>query len=132
MDDSVMAEIPILHTSNIIVSDPTKFSFIGSFPEAMLLNVPANNLIVNEYLKKAASSVHPMPEDLRKAIEEGVKLKRGGKRKDKANSFESIQGPKKKVKKAARKTRSPSPVQEPSESRTHSDVRENDPVHDEV
>lgn len=50
-DNFVMAVIPFLHTSDFMVSDPTKFSFIDSIPEAMLLNIPADNIIVNEYRK---------------------------------------------------------------------------------
>lgn len=53
-----------------MVSDLTKLYFIGSIPEAMLLNVPVHNLVVNEYQKKPGSGVHPMPEDLLKAINE--------------------------------------------------------------
>lgn len=80
-DESILAEIPIVHTSNIKVSDLTKLNFIGSIPEAMLLNVPIHNLVVNEYQKKPASGVHPMPEDLLKAINEANKPKRGAKAK---------------------------------------------------
>ncbi|CAI9266058.1 unnamed protein product [Lactuca saligna] len=36
----VLATIPVLHTSNFMVSDHTKFSFVGSIPEAMLNYVP--------------------------------------------------------------------------------------------
>ncbi|CAI9259744.1 unnamed protein product [Lactuca saligna] len=68
---SVIAAIPIFHTSNFIVSDPTKFDFIGSIPEAMLLKVPTNNVLISEYRKKPASDSRPMPEDLRRALEEG-------------------------------------------------------------
>ncbi|XP_023748406.1 uncharacterized protein LOC111896671 [Lactuca sativa] len=42
----------------------------ASDSEAMLLNVPVHNLVVNEYQKKPGSGVHPMPEDLLKAINE--------------------------------------------------------------
>lgn len=123
-DDSVLAVISILHTSNITMSDSTKFSFIRSIPEAMLLNVPADNLVVNEYRKNPASGVRPMPEDLQKAREEGTKLKRGGKQKPEVGPSEAVPKPKK-IKKQAYKLRSPSPFsQEPSESLTHSDVRE--------
>ncbi|CAI9300225.1 unnamed protein product [Lactuca saligna] len=36
-DSSVMTVIPIFHTSNFFVSDPTKFDLMGSILEAMLL-----------------------------------------------------------------------------------------------
>lgn len=57
-DDSVLVVIPILHTSNIVMFDPTKFSFIRSILEATLPNVDVDNLIVNEYHKKPTSNVH--------------------------------------------------------------------------
>lgn len=44
-----------------------------------------------------------MPEDLRRALKEGNKPKKGGKRKGRAGPSEPAQTPKKKVKKAARK-----------------------------
>ncbi|CAH1422620.1 unnamed protein product [Lactuca virosa] len=37
-----------MHTSNFMVSGPTKFSFIGSIPEAMLLNVLVDNRVVKK------------------------------------------------------------------------------------
>ena len=75
-EDFGLSAIPILHTLNFNVSDPTKFRFVGSIPEAMLFNVPADNVVVNEYRKKPVFGVCPMPEDLRKALEEGNKPKR--------------------------------------------------------
>lgn len=75
-----MATIPILQTSSFVTFDPTKFSFVGYILEAMWLNVPTDNVIVNEYQKLPASGVRPVTEDLDKAIAEGTKAKRGGKR----------------------------------------------------
>lgn len=106
-ENSVMAAIMFLQTSSFVTFDPTKFSFVGSIPEAMLLNDPTDNVIVNEYRKLRVFGVRPMPEDLKKAIEEGAKAKMGGKRKPKVVLSEVV--PKtKKVKKQARKPRSPS------------------------
>ncbi|CAI9303759.1 unnamed protein product [Lactuca saligna] len=48
-EDSVIAVIPFLQTSSFETSDPTKFIFVGSILEAMLLNVPTDNVIMNEY-----------------------------------------------------------------------------------
>lgn len=60
----MLAAIPIFHTSNFIESCPTKFNFFGSLPEAMLNFVHAENVVVNEYRKKPASGVRPMPDTL--------------------------------------------------------------------
>lgn len=54
VEDSVIESIPIFHTSNFIISDRTKFDFIGSLLDAMLNNVPAYNLIIREYRKIAS------------------------------------------------------------------------------
>lgn len=80
--------IPILHTSNFIVSDPTKFRFVGSIPTAMLSNVPADNIVVNKYQKKHVFGIRPVPEDLRKELEVVNKPKKEGKRKGKVGPFE--------------------------------------------
>ena len=49
----------------------------------------------------------------------------GAKRKGKVGPYEVVKNPKKKIKKQARKPRSPSlVVQEDSESRTHTDIQE--------
>lgn len=118
------ASIPILHTSNFIVLDPTKFSFVGSIPEEMLKNVPSDNIVVNEYWKKPTFGVRPMPEDLWMALKEGNKPQKGGNKKSKVGSSEPAATPKKNIKKAAWKPRSPNPIQEASESCTHLDLQE--------
>lgn len=52
-----------------MIYDPAKFAFVGSIPELMIVKVPSDNVIVNEYLKQPASSAPSMPEDFRVAIE---------------------------------------------------------------
>lgn len=75
--------------------DPRKFNFVGSIPEAMLGKVPLDNVIVNEYRNQPTSGVLPMSDELRKAIEDEYKLKRGGKRKAKATPSKVVKTPKK-------------------------------------
>lgn len=58
-------------------SDSTNFSFTGFIPEAMLVNVPTDNVIVNEYHKLPASGVRPIPKELKKGLEEGKKNPNG-------------------------------------------------------
>lgn len=131
-DDSVMDSIPFLQTSSFVVSDASKFIFVESILEAMLLNVLTNKIIVNEYRILPSYGVRTITEELRKAIEEGTKSKRGGKRKPKVAPLGVV--PKlKKIKKQAHKPRSPSPIaQEASKSRTQSDVQKNDSVKHQV
>lgn len=76
----------------------------------MLLNVPTDNVVIDAYRKKPAYGIHPMAEDLQKVLEEGNMPKQVGKRKGKAGPSEPFHTLKKKVKKAALKPRSPSPV----------------------
>lgn len=102
-DDSVFAAIPIFHTSKFIVSDPTKFDFLVSVPEAMLLNVLTDNLLIKEYRKKPTSGPLPIPEDLRRALEERNKPKKGGKRKGRAGPSDPAQNLSKNIEKATRK-----------------------------
>lgn len=64
-------------------SDPNNFTFIGSVPDAMLEKVPLDNDIVSEYQILPSSGVQPMPNELRKPLDEGNKPNRGGKRKNK-------------------------------------------------
>ena len=45
MDDFVVVAISILQTSTFMMSEPSKFSFVGSILEAMLMKVPSDNAI---------------------------------------------------------------------------------------
>lgn len=127
-----MVAIPIFHTSNFIVSDPTKSDFVGSIPEAMLIKVPADNVLIIEYRKKPTYGPRPLTVEMRKDTEEANKPQKGGKQKKIVGPFEPAATPKKKVKKAARKPRSLSPIQEDSESHTHSDPHEREVVRNET
>ncbi|CAI9279636.1 unnamed protein product [Lactuca saligna] len=124
MNDSVIAVIPILQSTTFMMSDPRKFSFFGAILDAILVRVPTDNAIVNAYHKLTIYGVRPMTEKLRKVIDEGNKPKRRGKQKAKAAPSEVVKTPKK-VKKQARKPRSPySPAQEDLKLRTDSEIRE--------
>nr|KAJ0197055.1 hypothetical protein LSAT_V11C700366830 [Lactuca sativa] len=55
MADSLLSSIATFHTTKIIVADPTKFSFIGSIPEAMLGRISASrsvHLLAHESLHR--------------------------------------------------------------------------------
>lgn len=91
-----------------------------------------DNVIITEYQKLPSPGPCPMPDDLRTTIEEAKKPKRGAKRKGKVGPSKFIKTSKKKVKKVAQKPRSPSPILEPSESRTNSDFCEGEHVQNEL
>lgn len=62
--DFVMEVIPTLQNSMFMMSDPRNFAFVGTILEEMLLKVPSDNMIVNEYRKIPSSGVHPIMDEL--------------------------------------------------------------------
>ena len=90
--------IPAFHTSNVILSNSSRFAFIGSIPESMLHNVPADNEVIKAYRKKPASGPRRLTAEMQKALEEAENPKKGGKRKAKVGPFEPAHTPTKKVK----------------------------------
>lgn len=52
------------------------FDLVGSHPEAMLLHIPATNVVINEYQKKPVSGPRQMFDAMWKALEEVNKPKR--------------------------------------------------------
>lgn len=124
MNDSLMAEILILQTTRFVMSNPRNFKFGGSIADAMLENVPPDNTIIRAYRKFPSSGVRPIPTELQKIIDEGNKPSRGGKRKAKATTSESVEVPKR-AKKPIWKPRSPYlAIQEESGDRTVTEVQE--------
>ena len=63
-DDSIVVSIPILQTLTIMMSDPSKFTFVGSIPKVMFAKVLQDNVIVNEYQKLPPSGARPMTEEM--------------------------------------------------------------------
>jgi len=84
MDDSLMAVIPTLAISSIILTDPKNFKFIASLPAEMIDRVPIENPIISEYKNLPASRARDIPPGLQVLFKE--KPKRGGKRKTQSHS----------------------------------------------
>lgn len=59
-DYSIIAAILVFHTSNIILSDSSRFTFIGSIPEAMLRNISVDSEVINAYRRQRASGARPL------------------------------------------------------------------------
>lgn len=95
--DFVLPVTPILQTSNFMVSDPSKFDFISSIPESMLLNVPTENVVIDAYRKKPGSGICLMPKYFLKALKDGNKPKKGGNIKGKVGPSEPAQTPKRRL-----------------------------------
>lgn len=88
IDGSIMANIQVFHTSNTILFDSSRFSFIGSIPESMLHNIPATSDVIRAYRSLPACGPRPMTDAVRQVLEVADKLKKGGKKRTKAGRSE--------------------------------------------
>ena len=80
LEDSCMAAIPIFHTTNIIVADTSKFSFITSIPEAMLRDVPVVSEVLRAYHSLSVSGFRLITDEMRKVLDKADRPKKGGKK----------------------------------------------------
>lgn len=91
-----MDEIQIFHTTNIILADTSKFSFIGSIPESMLRDVTAASDVLQNYRTLPVSGFLPMTREFQKILDKADKPKKGGKKRvAKVSPSEPTQSPKK-------------------------------------
>ncbi|CAI9276735.1 unnamed protein product [Lactuca saligna] len=89
----------------------------------MLRNVPAASEIIQAYHSFPASGHRPITYEIQKVLDEADKPKKGGKKRTKEGPSEPTQTPKKKVKRAAHKPRTPTPSDHGnSDSNTNSDI----------
>ncbi|CAI9302917.1 unnamed protein product [Lactuca saligna] len=104
-----MAAIRIFHTTNIILTDKSKFTFIGSISESLLRDVPATSEVLRTYHSLPVSGFCPMTDDVRNVLDEADKPKKGGKKRGaKVGPCKTPQAlKKKKVKKAAHRPLTP-------------------------
>ena len=80
-EGSIIVVIPIIHTSNVILSDSSQFTFIGSIPKPMLRNVLADSEVINAYCRQPASGARLLTAAMRQVLEEADKPKKGVKQK---------------------------------------------------
>ncbi|XP_023764879.2 uncharacterized protein LOC111913403 [Lactuca sativa] len=73
MADSLLSSIATFHTTKIIVTDPTKYSFIGSVPETMLACVSAASNVLQQYRKISSSGPRELTPAMVRSIEEADK-----------------------------------------------------------
>ena len=59
-----MANIQVFHTTNIIFSDTSQFTFIESILEMMLRNVPAASEVIRAYCSLSAFDPRPMTSEV--------------------------------------------------------------------
>lgn len=85
MSDALMASIATLHTTGIIVTDPSMFSFIGSIPEAMFRDVPPSSKILEGYRTLQPSGSRPLTVEFQEILAKADKAKKGGRRSKKTS-----------------------------------------------
>nr|KAJ0213192.1 hypothetical protein LSAT_V11C400185240 [Lactuca sativa] len=73
MADSLLSSIATFHTTNIIVTHPSKFHFVGSIPEAMYACVSPASKIIQEYKKLPSSGTRKQSPEMIKSLEEADK-----------------------------------------------------------
>lgn len=77
MQDALAFTVSTFHTTGIIVADNSKFSFIGSIPEAMFRDIPVSNNILEGYRKITPSGFRPVTPEMQAIIDEADKPKKG-------------------------------------------------------
>nr|KAJ0187991.1 hypothetical protein LSAT_V11C900455360 [Lactuca sativa] len=82
MADSLLSSIATFHTTKIIVTDPTKYSFIGSIPKAMLGRISASSNVLQQYRKHPSSGPRELTPAIVCSIEEVDKPAKRGKKTD--------------------------------------------------
>ena len=66
--DSPLSSIGTFHTTKIIVSDASKFQFIGSIPKSMFGDVPSDSRIIRTYKEFRRSGPRELTPDMIKSI----------------------------------------------------------------
>ncbi|CAH1413791.1 unnamed protein product [Lactuca virosa] len=74
-----MAPIATFHTTGTIMADRSKFSFIGSIPEAMFRDVPPLSKVVEGYRTLTPSGPRPLTDEFQAILDEADKPMKGGK-----------------------------------------------------
>ncbi|KAL7586079.1 hypothetical protein Lser_V15G41333 [Lactuca serriola] len=89
---SPMSSIGTFHTTKIIVSDASKFQFIGSIPETMYGDVPADSRIIRTYKEFRRSGPRELTPEMLKSIHEADKPVARGKKTDKGKDKQIAKG----------------------------------------
>ncbi|KAL7596833.1 hypothetical protein Lser_V15G29618 [Lactuca serriola] len=80
MADSLLSSIATFHTTKPIVTDPTKYSFIGSIPDTMLACVSTASNVLQQYRKIPSSGPREITPAMVRSIEEDDKPAKRGKK----------------------------------------------------
>ncbi|XP_052625071.1 uncharacterized protein LOC128132503 [Lactuca sativa] len=80
MADSLLSSIATFHTMKIIVTDPSKYSFIGSIPAAMYACMSDASNVIQEYKKHPSSGPRELTPAMTRSIKEVDKPAKRGKK----------------------------------------------------
>nr|KAJ0220199.1 hypothetical protein LSAT_V11C200056640 [Lactuca sativa] len=80
MANSRLSSISTFHTTKIIVTNPTKYSFIGSIPEAMLAPISASSNVLQQYRKHPSSGPRELTPAMVRSIDKADKPAKRGKK----------------------------------------------------
>ncbi|XP_023734159.1 uncharacterized protein LOC111882023 [Lactuca sativa] len=80
MADSLLSSIATFHTTKIIITDPTKYYFIGSIPDTMLACVSQARNVLQQYRKIPSSGPRELTPAMVRSIEETDKPAKKGKK----------------------------------------------------
>ncbi|XP_023750879.1 endochitinase A-like [Lactuca sativa] len=80
MADSLLSSIATFHTTKIIITDPTKYSFIGSIPDTMLACLSAASNVLQQYRKIPSSGPRELTPAMVRSNEEDDKPAKRGKK----------------------------------------------------
>ncbi|XP_052627467.1 flocculation protein FLO11-like [Lactuca sativa] len=114
--DSPLSSISVFHTTKIIVTDPTKFSFIGSIPESMYAGVSKASIIMKTYKEFRPSGPREPTAEMVQSINDADKPPARGKKPDKGKLKKQAQGakgPSPKKRKPSKTDQSPPPPPPP-------------------
>lgn len=105
-----MSSIDTFHTTKIIVSDASKFSFIGSIPETMYGDVPSDSRIIRTIKEFKASGPRVLTQEMLKSIHDADKPVHRGKKADKGKQVtKAPKGPSPRKRKQTKDAQSPQP-----------------------
>ncbi|KAL7597884.1 hypothetical protein Lser_V15G24275 [Lactuca serriola] len=103
-----MSSIGTFHTTKIIVSDASKFSFIGSIPETMYGDVPSDSRIIRTIKEFKQSGPRELTQEMLKSIHDADKPVSRGKKAEKGKQVaKGAKGPSPKKRKATKPAQSP-------------------------
>ncbi|KAL7590355.1 hypothetical protein Lser_V15G35622 [Lactuca serriola] len=109
-DGAPMSSIVTFHTKKIIVSDASKFSFIGSIPESMYADVPADSRLIRTIKEFRQTGPRELTPDMLRSIHDADKPVARGKKGDKGKQVSKApKGPSPKKRKQQKPASSPQP-----------------------